>query len=62
MAIPKLHPVVKTARELRRSIDRISVHQLSNPDDQFVTPLLDNLRRAYDTIPETYKEQNQKEE
>lgn len=57
MAIPKVHPVVKTAKELRRSIDRIKVHQLSSPDDQFVPVLIDCLRRAYDTIPDTYKKE-----
>lgn len=56
MAIPTTHPVEKTARELRRGIDRIQVYIHSNPTEvSQLNPLLERLTKAYNAVPENYK-------
>lgn len=51
MPLPTVDPLKKTETELRRSIDRLIVFRVSNPDGFDVTPVIESIKKAYLGLP-----------
>ncbi len=63
MAIPIVNPVEKTATELRRSMNRLEIYRVNNPEDEMVVDgtvreLIKDIKAAYDHIPDAYKKED----
>lgn len=61
MPLPLMHPITKTAREIRRSKGRLEIFRLNNSDDPHVLDgtvdtLIKQLSSIAHTIPEDLKE------
>ncbi len=56
MPLPKLGVFEKTELDIRRSINRLEIHRLNNPDDaEVVRPIIKNLTSANEYLQDALK-------